>query len=173
VDCRRHAVRVAADGELRIRDQPVGAGDTCRRILQTLPTWSGIPASVEDYVAAADRSPTVIASLGDEDVGLLTLVRHSRYAAEVYVMAVLLELHRHGVGRALLGHAEGILAADGVEFLQVKTLSPSKPDDGYEKTRAFYLASGFRPVEEFPDLWDAENPALQMIKVIPKVGVAQ
>jgi len=163
---------VAADGELRIRDQPVGAGATCRRILKTLPTWFGIPASVEDYVAAADRSPTVIASLGDEDVGLLTLVRHSRYAAEVYVMAVLPELHRQGIGRALLGHAEGMLAADGVEFLQVKTLAPSKPDAGYHKTRAFYLAYGFRPLEEFRDLWDAEDPALQMIKVIPKVGMA-
>jgi GNAT superfamily N-acetyltransferase len=164
---------VAADGELRIRDQPVGAGETCRRILQTLPSWFGIPASVDDYVAAADEFPTVIASLGDEDVGFLTLVRHSPYAAEVYVIAVLPEFHRHGIGGALLGHAEDILAADGVEFLQVKTLSPSNPDDGYEKTRAFYLAFGFRPLEEFPDWWDAENPALQMIKVVPKLGVIE
>ncbi len=135
--------------------------------------WFGIPASVEDYVATADRSPTVVASLGDEDVGLLTLVRHSHHAAEVYVMAVLPQLHRQGIGRALLRHAEDILAADGVEFLQVKTLSPSKPDDGYDKTRAFYLAYGFRPLEEFPTLWDADNPALQMIKVIPKAGAAR
>jgi len=161
---------VAADGELRIRDQPVGAGETCSRILKTLPAWFGIPASVEDYIAAADRSPTVIASIGDEDVGLLTLVRHSRYAAEVHVMAVLPELHRQGIGRALLAHAEGLLAAEGVEFLQVKTLAPSKPDAGYDKKRAFYLACGFRPLEEFPDLWDAENPALQMIKVVPRPG---
>jgi hypothetical protein len=28
-------------------------------------------------------------------------------------------------------------------------------------------------LEEFPDLWDASNPALQMIKVIPKVDVAK
>jgi GNAT superfamily N-acetyltransferase len=164
---------VAPSGELRIRDQAVAAGETCRRILNTLPAWFGIPSSVEDYIATADRSPTVVASLGDKDVGLVTLVRHSRYAAEVYVIAVLPELHRQGVGRALLGHAEGMLAPDGVEFLQVKTLAPSKPDDGYDKTRAFYLAYGFRPLEEFRDLWDAENPALQMIKVVPRVGVAQ
>jgi GNAT superfamily N-acetyltransferase len=125
----------------------MGAGETCRRILPTLPMWFGIPDSVADYAAAADRSPTFIASLGDDDVGLLTLVRHSRYAAEVYVMAVRSELHRQGIGRALLGHAEGTLAADGVEFLQVKTLAPSKPDEGYDKTRAFYLAYGFRPLE--------------------------
>lgn len=173
VNFPRHAVRVAPDRELRIRDQPVGAGETCRRILKTLPTWFGIPASVEDDIATADRLSTVIASLGDDDVGLLTLMRHNPYAAEVYVMAVLPELHRQGIGRALLKHAEGKLAADGVEFLQVKTLAPSKPDDGYDKTRAFYLAYGFRPLQEFRDLWDAENPALQMIKVIPKVGVVR
>ena len=164
---------MAPVGDLRIRDQPVGAGETCRRILKALPTWFGIPASVEGYVAAADRSPTLVASLGDEDVGILTLVRHSRYAAEVYVMAVLPEYHRQGIGRALLRHAEAALATDGVEFLQVKTLAPSKPDEGYDKTRAFYLAYGFRPLEELRDLWDAENPALQMIKTIPRVGVAR
>src|ERR1039458_4631167 len=164
---------MASDGELRIRDQGVGAGETCRRILRALPTWFGIPTSVEDYVATADRSPTVIASLGNEEVGILTLVRHSRYAAEVYVMAVLPEFHRQGIGRALLGYAESLLAVDGVEFLQVKTLAPSKTDDGYARTRAFYLAYGFRPLEEFRNLWDVENPALQMIKVIPNVGAGQ
>jgi GNAT superfamily N-acetyltransferase len=82
-------------------------------------------------------------------------------------MAILPELHRQGIGRALLRRAEALLAADDVELLQVKTLGPSKPDDGYDKTRAFYLAYGFRPVEEFRDLWDPDNPALQMIKVIP------
>ena len=156
------------NGELRIRTQAVGAGDSCRKILTALPAWFGVPASVEDYVATADRSPTVIASLGDQDVGLLTIVGHSHFAAEVYVMGVLPELHRHGIGRSLLSRAETMLAEEGVEFLQVKTRGPSKPDEGYEKTRAFYLAYGFRPLEEFPDLWDAENPALQMIKTIPR-----
>ncbi len=157
--------------QLQIRTQAAGSGATCRRILSTLPTWFGIPESVDEYVATADRSTTVIASLGHEDVGLLTIVRHSRYAAEVYVMAVLPQFHRHGIGRALLSHAEGTLAADGVEFLQVKTLAPSTPDEGYEKTRAFYLAYGFRPLEEFRDLWDVDNPALQMIKVVSKEGM--
>ena len=154
-----------------MRIQATGSGATCRRILNALPKWFGIPASVDEYVVSADSSPTVIASLGPEDVGLLTIVRHSRYAAEVSMMAVLPELHRHGIGRALLSHAEALLATDGVEFLQVKTLAPSKPDEGYEKTRAFYFAYGFRPLEEFRDLWDADNPALQMIKVVPREGV--
>jgi GNAT superfamily N-acetyltransferase len=142
----------------------------CRAILDTLPKWFGVPASVEDYVATADRSPTIIASRGADDVGFLTLVRHSPYAAEVYVMAVRPEFHRQHIGRRLLSHAEYRLALDGVEFLQVKTLAPSKPDEGYEKTRAFYVACGFRPLEEFGDLWGSESPALQMIKAIRSVA---
>ena len=66
----------------------------------------------------------------------------------------------------MLRHLESGLAASGVEFLQVKTLSAARPDAGYDATRAFYLAYGFRPLEEFPTLWDPANPALQMIKAV-------
>ncbi len=107
-----------------------------------------------------------MASVDDKDIGFLTLVRHSPYAAEIYVMGVLPQYHRHGLGTQLLEHAERSLAADGVEYLQVKTLSASRQDEGYERTRAFYLASGFRPLEEFSNLWGPENPVLQMVKVI-------
>ncbi len=151
---------------VRIRAQTAGSGPICRRILDTLPTWFGIPASVDHYVEIADHSPTLIASLGDVDVGVLTVVTHNPYSAEIYVMAVRPEYHRHGIGRAMLRHAEDLLVIDGVEFVQVKTLSASRPDPGYEKTRAFYRAYGFRPLQEFPDLWDPQNPALQMVKVV-------
>ena len=55
--------------------------------------------------------------------------------------------------------SKAAFARAGTEFLQVKTLSAKHPDEGYEKTRAFYLAYGFRPLEEFPDLWSPESPA--------------
>ena len=65
---------------------------------------------------------------------------------------------------ALLRAVESYLVGRGIEFLQVKTLSPAHPDKNYAKTRAFYGAMGFRPLEEFPDLWGEQNPCLQMIK---------
>ena len=152
---------------LQLRDQPTGSGPICRRVLEALPSWFGILESVENYVDAAERFPTTVASIDGDDVGILTWLVHTPFAAEVHVMGVLPEFHHRGIGRQMLVHVEDKLASDGVEFLQVKTLSPSKPDAGYEKTRAFYFSCGFRPLEEFPDLWDSHNPALQMVKTLP------
>jgi GNAT superfamily N-acetyltransferase len=151
---------------LRIEER--GSGPICRQILNTLPTWFGIPESVSDYVHAAEGNPTVVARLDGTDVGVLTLVVHSPYAAEIYVMGVRPELHRHGIGKAMLDEAEIWLGEHGIEYLQVKTLSPRHPDPGYLRTRAFYLASGFRPLQEFPDLWSPDQPALQLIKAVSR-----
>lgn len=148
------------------RIEESGSGEICRSILARLPQWFGIPESVERFVAVADRSPSVVAAADEKDIGITTLLSHSPFAAEVYVMGVLPEYHRMGAGKAMLRAAETRLATSGVEFLQVKTLSASKPDAGYERTRAFYFACGFRPLEEFPLLWDADNPALQMVKAV-------
>jgi predicted kinase/ribosomal protein S18 acetylase RimI-like enzyme len=155
--------RVAA-GSVQVRRQECGSGPICREVLGALPAWFGIEEAIDDYAAVADRSPTEVASVGGKDVGFLTVVLHSPYAAEIHVMGVLPDYHRQGIGAELLRHAEESLAVDGVEYLQVKTLSANKEHDGYERTRAFYLASGFRPLEELPGLWGQENPALQMVK---------
>jgi GNAT superfamily N-acetyltransferase len=158
---------VVATPEFQLRVQSEGAGETVRRVLATLPTWFGIPESVDDYVAKADAHPTLVAMLRGDDVGILTLVVHTPYAAEIYVMGVVPEHHREGIGRQMIEFAETWLRGRDIEYLQVKTLSPRSPDAGYVKTRDFYFALGFRPLEEFPDLWQPENPALQMIKAIP------
>ena len=151
---------------VQLRDVDGGASEICSAILDSLPSWFGIPEANQDYAETADTHPSVIASVDGDDVGITTIKHHSPYAAEVYLMAVKPAHHRHGVGTAMLRHLEGSLAASGVEFLQVKTLSAARPDPGYDATRAFYLAYGFRPLEEFPTLWDPANPALQMIKAV-------
>jgi len=150
-----------------VREVDGGAGAICNDILRLLPTWFGIPEANRDYVDTAETHPGIVARFGDDDVGITTVKHHSPYAAEIYLMAVKPGHHRHGIGRRMLQRVEVGLAASGVEFLQVKTLSPARPDEGYAKTRAFWLACGFRPLEEFPTLWDVDNPALQLIKTVP------
>ena len=68
-----------------------------------------------------------------------------------------------GLGTALLAAGESYLRDRGVEYLQVKTLGPSNVDAGYERTRHFYEARGFVPLEELHDLWD-QNPCLLLVK---------
>ena len=147
-----------------------GCGDVCRTILATVPHWFGIEEANQHYIDLAETSPTIVArDDAGEAVGLLVELRHFEHASEVYLMAVRADQHRRGVGTQMLRFLEARLADEGVEYLQVKTLSPARDDAGYEQTRAFYLAYGFRPLEEFPTLWDPSNPALQMVKSVTAV----
>lgn len=145
---------------------------TVERLLTQLPGWFGIPAANADYVRSAYELPTYLAwpaageSTQPGPVGVLLARRHFPWAAEIHLMAVEPELHRHGVGRALVTALQDDLIADGCELLQVKTLGPSRADAGYARTRQFYLGMGFRPLEERSDLWGPENPCLILVKVL-------
>jgi hypothetical protein len=58
-------------------------------VLESLPEWFAIPASIESYVAATDELP-MLACFGPsrEVVGFVSLKTHTAFAAEVYVMGV-------------------------------------------------------------------------------------
>jgi GNAT superfamily N-acetyltransferase len=134
-------------------------------LLRDLPAWFGIESSLRQYVEDAARLPTYLAYLDDEErpVGCLLTRRHFPAAAEIHLMAVARLQHRNGVGRALVRAVETDLKDNGVRWLTVKTLGPTKADAAYAGTRAFYTAMGFEPLEEFADLWPG-NPCLLMVK---------
>lgn len=129
-------------------------------MLEALPDWFGLPDAVERYVQDVAALPV----LAVDDVGFLALKIHSDTAAEIYGMGVLPEHHRTGIGTALVEAAEDLLRGTGIEYLQVKTLGPSRPDEHYAATRRFYEARGFRPLEELTAIWGQENPCLIMVK---------
>jgi ribosomal protein S18 acetylase RimI-like enzyme len=136
----------------------------CAPILRSLPAWFGIEDAITRYVAAIDQLPTLLAYYKGSLVGFLTLKPHNPTSAEVYVMAVKPEWHRQGIGRSLIRHAIEWGREFDYEYLQVKTLGPSHPDAGYARTRAFYWAMGFRPLEEFTQIWNEQNPCLLMVR---------
>jgi ribosomal protein S18 acetylase RimI-like enzyme len=150
------------------------APETVDRLLRLLPDWFGIESANAGYVVKAHELPTYLAwpargsAAGAQEpqpVGVLLAARHFPGSAEIYLMAVAPAMHRRGIGRALVEALESDLIADGVELLQVKTLGPSLPDAGYDRTRRFYWHMGFRPLEEIPHLWPG-NPCLIMVKVL-------
>ncbi len=131
----------------------------CDPILCALSSWFGIEEANQWYVEQIEQHPTFVAYVDEQAVGFLTLLHHSTYASEILVMGVLPTHHRQGIGRALLSEAEQHLREQEVEFLQVKTLSDIHPDEVYKRTRQFYLAMGFRPLEEFPYCGANRTPA--------------
>jgi GNAT superfamily N-acetyltransferase len=132
----------------------------CRRVLEALPDWFGLPDAVERYV----HDVAALTVLAVDNTGFLALKVHTDTAAEIYVMGVMPEHHHAGIGSALVAAADDLLRETGIEYLQVKTLGPSAPDEHYAATRRFYEARGFRPLEELTEFWDEENPCLIMVK---------
>ena len=133
-------------------------------ILRSLTQWFGIEQALIKYLKEIEKLPTLLAQVDNRYVGFLTFKRHNRYAAELYVMGICPEYQRCGIGRSLIQHTESILRQQNIEYWQVKTLAASHPDSFYKQTRAFYSAMGFRPLEEFTQLWGKDNPCLLMIK---------
>ena len=133
------------------------------RLIGTLPAWFGRPDSNAEYVDSARRLPGLIASNGDEALGVLLYHRHYLESAEIHLIAVAPEWHRRGVGKALCSSAEATLKATGCRLVQVKTLGPTDPDPGYAATREFYRANGFLRLEETHELWP-DTPCLILVK---------
>jgi GNAT superfamily N-acetyltransferase len=136
----------------------------CVPILRLLPDWFGIEEALRAYGQEIGRLPTFLARTGGDLRGFLSLKQHYPHSAEILVMAVHPEAHRLGIGKALVEAAEAHARGQGIEYLQVKTLGPSRPDEHYARTRAFYQALGFRPLEETTRIWDEDNPCLILVK---------
>lgn len=136
----------------------------CNKILRSLPSWFGIESAILDYVRDVQPMETWAAEVDNEIVGFVSLNKHNEHSAEVHVMGVLERYHRNKIGQLLIEKSEENLKKQNFKFLQVKTLSPSRSDVSYDKTRQFYLKMGFVPLEEFKTLWGEANPCLLLIK---------
>ena len=140
---------------------PADRSRIAEAVLRDLPDWFGIEESTRQYIEDAATLPTFVA---EPDLGFVSLKQHTPAAAELYVLGVRAAQHRQGIGRALVEAAESWCRERGIRYLHVKTLGPSRPDPGYDATRAFYEALGFVALEELHGLWDEENPTLVLVK---------
>lgn len=147
-----------------VRRLEAGKGAVCEQILRGLPEWFGIEGSIVEYVRCVEAMPVWVAEVAGEAAGFLALDLKNAWVAEIHVMGVRRQHQGRGIGTALVDAAEADLREREVELLVVKTLGPSCADAGYARTREFYLARGFRPVEEFSGVWSPGNPCLVMAK---------
>ena len=134
------------------------------QILSSLPDWFGIPSATANYIEQSAEMPFIAAFDNDAPIAFLAIKETSPCSAEIYVMGVLPQYHRKGIGKALIDFCVAYCKDKGYTLLHVKTLAPSHPDKNYEKTRRFYTAMGFLPLETMEELWGEDNPCLLMVK---------
>lgn len=132
-------------------------------MLRSVPDWFGIETSTRMYIEKAGRLPTYVARCSGEPAGFVTLARPAPKAADVFCMAVHKQFHGRGIGTALMRHVENALRREGVEYLQVKTMGPSKLSRAYALTLRFYEKAGFVALEELHGLWPG-IPCLILVK---------
>lgn len=128
-----------------------------RIILESLTDWFGIPEAREDYIRGCAERPFFAAFDGGLPIGFICLKETGKDTAELYVMGVLKEYHRKGLGTELFQRAKGLAECLGYSFLQVKTVQMGRYKE-YDITNRFYLSLGFKEFEVFPTLWDEWNP---------------
>ncbi|MBC7604750.1 MAG: GNAT family N-acetyltransferase [Ramlibacter sp.] len=138
----------------------------CEAVLRSLPKWFGIEPALLMYARDSGVMPTFALVDGSSIAGFLTLQEHFASSWEIHCVAVSAQARNQGHGSRLLAHAEAWLAERGVRFLQVKTVAATSASVAYAQTREFYSRRGYVPLEVFPTLWDAHNPALQCVKAL-------
>ena len=144
----------------------LGTSSLCMPILRALPEWFGIEEALLEYEKEIDALPTFLAYSGAKLVGFLSIKQHFPSTAEVFVMGVHRASLRQGIGRRLMENAFQWAESQSIEYMQVKTLGPSRESIEYTATRNFYLAMGFHPLEELKKIWDENNPCLILVKRI-------
>lgn len=136
-------------------------------ILSRLPEWFGIPESTAQYVEKCADMPFFAYYSDGRPVGFIALNETGKFTAEIYVMGVLKEYHRKGVGVALWDAFLSFARQHGYEYAQVKTVKMGCYEE-YDATNAFYAALGFKELECFPTLWDGHNPCQVYVQYIAK-----
>jgi len=150
-----------------IRPLTLADAEACDAIVRALPDWFGMDEGIAGCAAAVRSQDGLVAASKDGSVeGFLTWVRHYPPSAEITWMAVAPSVHRQGLGSALIAVLVERLTDDGVRLLVVKTLSEHGDSEHYARTRAFYVAMGFLPLQEMPELWNEENPALLLVRLL-------
>ena len=137
------------------------------RILKTLPEWFGREESNAEYIHDAERLETWTVTHPEthEVVGIMLIAQHYPVEAEIHLLAVDAAFHGYGIGTSLINTFEKEARNRGIRLIQVKTLGESFLNEPYQRTRNFYKAVGFLPLEE-TNLWGEDTPCLIMVKAI-------
>ena len=138
--------------------------DLCRKVLDDLPLWFGIPEANDEYCEGVKKHRFIKICYENEAIGFASVKVNNELVAELYVLGILTKYHRKSIGVRLLEYIEQDLRNNGFQYLEVKTLDESKESEEYRRTRLFYQKTGFIPFDVLYNEWGSDNPCLIMLK---------
>lgn len=145
-------------------ENPAEKAEISARILHALPDWFGLPDSTQKYIDDSRSMPFFAAVREGAGSRIRGAEGNQPLRGEIYVMGVLPEYHRSGIGQQLFAAIRAEAIARGYRLLQVKTVQTGHYEE-YDRTNAFYQRMGFLPLECLPTLWDEWNPC--QVYVLP------
>lgn len=118
----------------------------CRKIINDLPEYFGIPSANEQYFKGVHSCKNFAAKIENHYVGLLSLNFPYENNSNIYWMGIMRDYQAKGIGRRLMEEACQLARKLNATTMTVETLSPAESDDNYLKTYQFYQSMGFKPL---------------------------
>lgn len=137
------------------------------KILCNLPKWFGREESIREYVKESTKLPLIACIYENEPVGFIVMKETGKDTCEIFVMGVLEEYHRKGIGSILNNSYEELAKKKGYSYSQVKTVKEGKYHE-YDITNSFYKSIGYSEFECIETLWDKDNPCQIYVKYLNK-----
>lgn len=128
-----------------------------RDILEGLTDWFEVPETREAYIRESRDRIFLAAEQDGSAAGFVCLKETGKDTVELAVMGVRKEMHRRGIGKALVQAAKEYATAAGYCFMQVKTVQEGFYEE-YDRTNRFYRSAGFHELEVIPAVWGEKNP---------------
>ena len=138
-----------------------------REIVQTakiLSKWFTKQA-ITNIKRACNKQNGFVALDNNKIVGFL-LYRKWKETAIITWMGILPNYQGEGIGRNLLKSLENKLKKYGVRKLKVSTLAPTTKYKPYEKTRKFYLKTGFKKYKIDKKFYPDGSDRLVLLKIV-------
>lgn len=161
-------IRDTPIANFRIEEQKSNQDKLVSRVLNALPDYFHFESAINNYCEIAkDIHYTTYAAVmkNGEKAGFATLVMNSETTAEIWIMGVLPEFHRQGVGSALLETVHEECRKSGRQYIMVRTIGPRENDPFYLKTLTFYRKNGYEMLAEFDDIWQDFSCAMMLKKI--------
>ena len=99
--------------------------EICRDILADLPLWFGIPESTLEYCLNVKKHRMVGIQYSGKIIGFISIKENNSLVEELYVLGILQEYHRLGIGSKALDYIYNEMRKRGIQYLEVKTFMMS------------------------------------------------